>query len=159
MSASLSVDTSRVHEMLVALQTDDKQTKQIIQKYFREAMKPIQDEAKRNLGHIRTKNSGTISLHGFSRYVRSKTQIGKGSWQGGEVYYLDKSKGSRSFILRFFEHGTGANYHPKGARKKGYHGQSLPASWWFSSAADNQTQGAIDKLNGMVEELIKRAEK
>lgn len=151
-SYRVEVDAKKVNELLAAL--NDKEAKKAIKAGLRKSAGIIRKQAQKNLVAV-APGAAHSSTKGGVTYKPLKNEINIAVYRnasGARVDLLDKRrKGSRAFMLKFFEAGTKERATNKGANRG-----SINASYFFKQAVEAKKSEAEQSLERNILESIKK---
>lgn len=144
----VEVDAKKVNELLTAL--NDQEAKRAIKAGLRKSALIIRKQVQSNLISV-VPGAG----HSSTGHKPLKNEINIAVYRnasGARVDLLDKRrKGSRAFMLKFFEAGT-----KERATKKGANRGSINASYFFKSAVESKKAEAEQSLERNILESINK---
>ena len=152
----VEVDATRVNELLKLL--NDKEAKKAISSALRKSILIIRKQAQENLVSAVTDAEFSSSKNGVS-FKPLKNEINVAVYRnasGARVDLIDRrKKGSRAYMLKWFESGT-----KERATKKGANRGSINASHFFSNAVKSKQKEAEDSLEqNIIDSIMKVANK
>lgn len=151
-SYRVEVDAKKVNELLTAL--NDQEAKKGIKAGLRKSAGVIRKQAQGNLVSI-VPGAARSSTKGSVTYKPLRNEINIAVYRnasGARVDLLDKRrKGSRAFMLKFFEAGT-----KERATKRGANRGSINASYFFKSAVEAKKGEAEQSLERNILDSIKK---
>lgn len=151
-SYRVEVDAKKVNELLAAL--NDQEAKKGIKAGLRKSAGIIRKQAQKNLVAV-APGAAHSSTKGGVTYKPLKNEINIAVYRnasGARVDLLDKRrKGSRAFMLKFFEAGT-----KERATKKEANRGSINASYFFKSAVQAKKSEAEQSLERNILDSIKK---
>lgn len=150
-SYRVTVDTERINKMLT--ESNDKDAKKAIKAALRKSAGIIRKQAQQNIASAipATKTPGHRKGQSFKPLKNEINIAVYKNASGARVDLLDKrKKGSRAYLLKFFELGT-----TERATKKRYNRGNINASYFFKSAVEAKKgeaeksleQNIIDSIN------------
>ena len=152
----VEVDAKKVNELLDRLNDDE--AKKAIKSALRRSILIIRKQAQENLVSAVTDAEFSSTKNG-STFKPLKNEINIAVYRnasGARVDLIDRrKKGSRAYMLKWFESGT-----KERATKKGANRGSINASHFFSNAVKSKQKEAEDSLEkNIIDSIIKVANK
>lgn len=166
------VDVSRIKRLMTELDTTKKENTKAFRTAFRQSAGVIQKQAKRNLKAITLKR-GPLKSANLLQFVRvAAYKTGRGAHvtilpdqrRRTDARLAKKGLSNHSFLLRFFEQGTGHRFTETKTRKKvrtgtpkrrNYRGR-IPPSMFFDNAVKAKQKEAENNVEKAIIAQIKK---